>query len=131
MSIEHFQAPDGIAPGNGYSHAVVAECGHVVAIAGQVAMDEQGELVGQGDPAAQAERVYQNLALALAAAGATFADVIKLNNFVTDISILPALREARDRYIDVANPPASTAVEVRALFQPGYMIEVEALAVLP
>jgi enamine deaminase RidA (YjgF/YER057c/UK114 family) len=80
---------------------------------------------------AQAERVYQNLGLALAAAGATFADVIKLSAFVADITILPALREARDRYIDVANPPASTAVEVRALFQPGYAIEVEALAVLP
>jgi enamine deaminase RidA (YjgF/YER057c/UK114 family) len=131
MSIERYRTPAGMAPANGYSHAVVAEGGRVVAIAGQGAMDEQGELVGASDPAAQAERVYQNLHLALAAAGATFADVIKLGAFVTDITILPVLREARDRYVDVANPPASTAVEVRALFQPGYMIEVEALAVLP
>lgn len=131
MSIEHYREPVGMAPGNGYSHVVVAEGGHIVAIAGQVAMDEDGGLVGPGDPSAQAERVYQNLSLALAAVGATFTDVIKLSAFVTDIAILPAVREVRDRYIDVERPPASTAVEVRALFQPGYMIEVEALAVLP
>jgi enamine deaminase RidA (YjgF/YER057c/UK114 family) len=131
MSIEHHREPVGMAPGNGYSHAVIAEGGRVVAIAGQVAMDEQGDLVGPQNPSAQAERVYQNLSLALAAVGATFADVIKLGAFVTDIAILPALREVRDRYIDLERPPASTAVEVSALFQPGYMIEVEALAVLP
>lgn len=131
MTIEHHMRPDGMAPGTGYSHAVVAEGTRVVAIAGQVAMDEAGELVGPDDPAAQAERVYQNLSLALAAVGATFADVIKLSNFVTDISILPALRAVRDRYVDIGSPPASTAVEVRALFKPGYLIEVEALAVLP
>jgi enamine deaminase RidA (YjgF/YER057c/UK114 family) len=131
MSIEHYRAPVGMAQGTGYSHAVVAQGGRVVAIAGQVAMDENGDLVGPGDPSAQAERVYQNLALALAAAGATFNDVIKFGVFVTDIAILPSLREVRDRYIDVERPPASIAVEVRALFRPGYMIEVDALAVLP
>ncbi len=131
MTTTHHVSPDGMAPGNGYSHAVVAEGGRLVVIAGQVAMDESGELVGENDPAVQAERVYENLGSALAAAGATFADVIKLGNFVTDISILPALRAVRDRYVDVERPPASTAVEVRALFKPGYLIEVEALAVLP
>jgi enamine deaminase RidA (YjgF/YER057c/UK114 family) len=131
MSIEHYRTPAGMAPGNGYSHTVVARGGSVVAIAGQVAMDEHGALVGPDDPSAQAERVYQNLSLVLAAAGATFADVIKLSAFVTDITILPVLREVRDRYVDVDRPPASTAVQVSALFQPDYMIEVEALAVLP
>jgi enamine deaminase RidA (YjgF/YER057c/UK114 family) len=130
MSIEQHQAPAGMAPGKGYSHAVVAAGSRVVAISGQVAMDEHGELVGSGDPAAQAAQVFENLRLALAAAGATFADVIRFGVFVTDIAILPAVREARDRHVDVAHPPASTAVEVSALFRPGYMIEVEALAVL-
>jgi len=131
MSIEQHQAPVGMAPGTGYSHTVVAEGSRVVAISGQVAMDEHGELVGSGDPAAQATQVFENLRLALAAAGATFADVIKFGVFVTDIAILPAVREARDRHVDVARPPASTAVEVSALFRTGYMIEVEALAILP
>ena len=128
MTIEHHVTPVGMAPGNGYSHAVVAE-GRVVAIAGQVAMDESGEVVGEGDASAQADRVFQNLSLALAAAGATFADVIKLNYFVTDIGVLPALRETRDRYVDLDAPPASTAVQVSALFRPGLLMEIEALAV--
>lgn len=113
----------------GYSHAV-AGTGRFVAIAGQVAMDENGELVGPNDPQAQAERVFANLELALASAGATFKDVIKFGVFVTDISILPAVREVRNRYLDTERPPASTAVQVSALFRPGYMIEVEALAVV-
>ena len=127
--IEHHQAPEGMAPGSGYSHAVVGT-GRLVAVAGQVAMDEQGELVGEGDPAAQVERVFENLGRALAAAGATFADVVKFGIFVTDISILPVIREVRDRHVDTANPPASTAVQVGALFRPGYVVEIEALAVI-
>ena len=74
-------------------------------------MDDRGELVGADDPRAQAERVFENLRLALAAAGATFADVIKFGVFTTDISILPVVRETRDRYVDTDRPPASTAVE--------------------
>jgi enamine deaminase RidA (YjgF/YER057c/UK114 family) len=101
-----------------------------VAIAGQVAMDEHGELVGPGDPVAQTERVFENLGLALAAAGATFADIVKFGVFVTDISILPVVREIRDRHIDRAQPPASTAVQIAALFRPGYIVEIEALAVV-
>jgi enamine deaminase RidA (YjgF/YER057c/UK114 family) len=127
--IEQHRQPQGMAPANGYSHAVVAAGGRVVAIAGQVAMDENGELVGRDDPRAQAERVFENLRLALAAAGATFADVIKFGVFVTDIAILPVIRQVRDTHIDVEHPPASTAVQVGALFQPGYLLEVEALAV--
>ena len=93
-------------------------------------MDERGELVGPNDPKAQAEQVFANLALALAAAGAAFTDVIKFGVFVTDIAIMPAVREVRDRYVDTAAPPASTAVQVSALFRPGYMVEIEALAVV-
>ena len=127
--IEHHQAPEGMAPGRGYTHAVVGT-GKLVAVAGQVAMDEHGELVGEGDPAAQTERVFENLGRALAAAGASFADVIKFGVFVTDISILPVVREIRDRHVDTAQPPASTAVQVGALFRPGYVVEIEALAVI-
>jgi enamine deaminase RidA (YjgF/YER057c/UK114 family) len=101
-----------------------------VAIAGQVAMDEHGELVGPDDPVAQTERVFENLGLALAAAGATFEDIIKFGVFVTDMSILPVVREIRDRHIDRAQPPASTAVQVAALFRPGFLVEIEALAVV-
>ena len=126
---EYHRAPAGMAPASGYSHAVAAT-GRLVAIAGQVAMDEHGGLVGEGAPAAQAERVFENLRVALDAVGATFADVVKFGVFTTDISILPVVREVRDRYVDTEHPPASTAVQVGALFRPGYLLEIEAFAVV-
>ncbi|MFJ3087733.1 RidA family protein [Streptomyces sp. NPDC086838] len=123
-------APDGVAPAQGYSHVVVGE-GRLVAISGQIALDEKGNLVGDGDPAAQARQVFENLKRCLEAGGATFADVAKLTFYVTDVAFLPAIRDARDAHVDVARPPASTAVQVAALFRPDLLMEVEALAVIP
>jgi enamine deaminase RidA (YjgF/YER057c/UK114 family) len=127
-ALQHFRAPEGLAPGPGYSHAVTGR-GRWVATAGQVALDDAGQLVGPDDPQAQARQVFANLARALAAAGASFTDVIKLNFYVTDITMLPAVRAIRDEYIDTARPPASTAVQVSALAMPGLMIEIEAWAI--
>lgn len=127
--IKHYSQPAGLAPSVGYSH-VVAGTGRLVAISGQIALDQTGEIVGPNDAQAQAERVFENIALALAAAGATFSDVIKLGVFVTDIAMLPAVREVRNRYVDSAHPPASTAVQISALVRPGLVLEVEALAVV-
>lgn len=121
--------PDDVAPGNGYSH-VVSATGRWIAIAGQVALDTEGEVVGVGDAGAQARQVFANLDRCLAAAGATFADVAKLNFYVTDIAALPAIRTARDQYVDTVNPPASTAVQVMGLFRPELILEVEAYAVV-
>ena len=127
-ALQHFRAPEGLAPGPGYSHAVTGR-GRWVATAGQVALDDAGKLVGPGDFEAQARQVFANLARALAAAGASFADVIKLNYYVTDISQLPVVRAIRDEYVDTARPPASTAVQVPALAMPDLMIEIEAWAI--
>ncbi|HZO63917.1 MAG TPA: RidA family protein [Kribbellaceae bacterium] len=129
-SLTHIPVPDGVAAANGYSHVVIGT-GRFVAIAGQIALDENGELVGPGDPAAQAQQVFDNLGRCLAAAGATFDDVVKLTFFVTDVGILPAVREARDAVIDTGKPPASTAVQVASLVRPELLLEVEAYAVLP
>lgn len=123
-------APAGVAPGNGYTH-VVAGAGRLVAISGQIALDEAGQLVGRDDPEAQARQVFENLRRCLAAAGATFDNVIKLTFFVTDTAWLPAIRRVRDTFVDTAQPPASTAVQVVALFRPELLLEVEALAVIP
>ena len=127
-ALQHFRAPHGLAPGPGYSHAVTGR-GRVVAISGQVALDEDGQLVGAGDLEAQARQVFANLDRALAAAGASFTDVIKLSFYLTDISRIAVVRPVRDEYVDTARPPASTAVQVGALFMPGLEIEVEAWAV--
>jgi enamine deaminase RidA (YjgF/YER057c/UK114 family) len=127
-ALQHFRAPEGLAPGPGYSHAVTGR-GRWIATAGQVALDDAGQLVGPDDPQAQARQVFANLSRALAAAGASFADVIKLNYYVTDITMLPAVRTIRDEYVDIARPPASTAIQVAALAMPGLMIEIEAWAI--
>jgi enamine deaminase RidA (YjgF/YER057c/UK114 family) len=126
-ALQHFRAPEGLAPA-GYSHAVTGR-GRWVATAGQVALDEAGKLVGPGDFEAQARQVFANLGRALAAAGASFADVIKLNYYLTDISLLPVVRTIRDEYVDTARPPASTAVQVSALAMPELLIEIEAWAI--
>ena len=127
--LTHISAPAGVAPGNGYSH-VVWGTGRFVAVAGQVALDENGELVGPSDPLAQARQVFANLQRCLAEADATFSDVVKLTFYVTDVANLPAVRIARDEVIDTARPPASTAVQVSALFRPELLLEVEAFAII-
>ena len=127
--LRHLAAPAGVAAGRGYSH-VVTGSGRLVVVSGQVAQDEHGQLVGPGDPDAQARQVFANLGRCLAAAGASFADVVKLGFYVLDVAYLPAVRAARDEVIDTSRPPASTAVQVAALFDPRYLIEVEAWALV-
>jgi enamine deaminase RidA (YjgF/YER057c/UK114 family) len=97
-------------------------------VSGQVAIGEDGQLVGLGDPAAQAGQVFENLRRCLAATGLSFNDVIKLTYYVTDVAHLPAVRAVRDEFIDTDRPPASTAVQVVALVRPEFLLEVEAFA---
>ncbi|MFI2631002.1 RidA family protein [Streptomyces collinus] len=122
-------APDGVAAAAQYSHVVLGT-GRFVAIAGQLALDEQGRLVGEGDPAAQARQVFENLRRCLASAGATFGDVVKLTYFVTDMAHMPALRAARAGHIPDDRLPAASAVQVAALVRPEFLMEVEAFAVV-
>jgi enamine deaminase RidA (YjgF/YER057c/UK114 family) len=122
-------APQGAPAGRGYSQVVTGR-GRLVVVSGQVAQNVKGELVGPGDPAAQARQVFENLRRCLAEVGAGFDDVVKLTLFVLDVADLPAVREARDAAIDTARPPASSAVQVSALFAPGYLLEVEAWALV-
>jgi enamine deaminase RidA (YjgF/YER057c/UK114 family) len=87
--LTHISRPEGVTPGPGYSH-VVTGTGRLVAVSGQVAIGEDGQLVGPGDPAAQASQVFENLRRCLAAAGLSFNEVIKLTYYVTDVAHLPA-----------------------------------------
>jgi enamine deaminase RidA (YjgF/YER057c/UK114 family) len=79
---------------------------------------------------AQAQQTFENLKAALEASGANFGNVVKLNYYFSDIAQLGAVREVRDEFINTANPPASTAVEVKRLFREPFLIEVEAIAVV-
>ncbi|MGW6214597.1 RidA family protein [Streptomyces sp. NPDC055109] len=122
-------APDGVAPATAYSH-VVAATGRFVAVSGQLPLDEDGEIVGEGDAEAQARQAFENLRRCLAAAGATFDDVVKLTFFVTDMAHLPAIRAARAAHLPDDRLPAASAVQVAALVRPEFLMEIEAFAVV-
>ncbi|MFH8337373.1 RidA family protein [Streptomyces sp. AM6-12] len=123
-------APAGVAPAAQYSHVVTAT-GRLVAVSGQLALDEDGRLIGPGDPAAQARQVFENLSRCLAAAGAGFEHVVKLTYFVTDMAHMPAIRAARTAHIPDDRLPASSAIQVAGLVSPDFLMEIEALAVVP
>ncbi|GAA2303679.1 RidA family protein [Streptomyces kunmingensis] len=126
--LTHLPAPDGVAPATAYTHVVMGT-GRLVAVSGQLALDERGELVGPDDPSAQARQVFENLRRCLAAAGASFDDVVKLTYYVTDMASMPAIREARDTFLDPARLPAASAVQVAGLVGPQFLMEIEAFAV--
>jgi enamine deaminase RidA (YjgF/YER057c/UK114 family) len=133
MPKHKFLNPDTIAKPVGYTHVVEpAGPGRIIFISGQLGLDLDNKMVGaHGDFRAQAEQTFVNLKNALAAVGAGFEHVVKLNNYFTDISHLGMFREVRDRFVDTAAPPASTAIAISALARPGALIEVEAIAVVP
>jgi enamine deaminase RidA (YjgF/YER057c/UK114 family) len=126
-----FVKSETLPPAAGYSQVAVVTKGRLTYIAGQVAMDSSGKLVGPGDFRAQVKQTFENLKAALAASGATFDNVVKLNSYFVDVKQAPVFREVRDQYVNVANPPVSTAVEVRRLVREEWLIEVEAIAVMP
>lgn len=117
----------------GYSHVAEITSGKLIYISGQVAMDAAGNIVGKDDYRAQLQQVFANLNAALAAAGGSFKNVVKLNYYIVDTvdrSDFFAYREVRDKYVDTANPPAATVVIVRGLFLPEFLVEIEAMAVV-
>jgi enamine deaminase RidA (YjgF/YER057c/UK114 family) len=121
--------PKGLVKPTGYTHVVVAADRRTVYIAGQVAFDSTGKVVGGSDFAAQAEQVFTNLRRALASVGASFSDVVKMTTLITDVKNVPALREIRTRYLDPKEPPANTLI-VAQLVRPELLLEIEAVAVL-
>ncbi len=126
-----FQNPDGLFVPSGFSHVVTSTRRKTVIIAGQVAYNEKGQVVGVDDLAAQVEQVYRNLGTALAAGGARFTDVVKTTLFVCDMTPekIRVIRAVRERFL-ANEPPASTMVGVQALARPELMLEVEAVAMI-
>ena len=123
--------PPALSAPTGYTHIVeVTGPNRTIYISGQIAFDKNGTIVGApGDMKAQAEQVFKNLETALAAAGATFADVVKMNSYITDMSKVQAVRDVRARYFTDATP-ASTFVEVKGLVRPELLLEIEVIAVV-
>jgi enamine deaminase RidA (YjgF/YER057c/UK114 family) len=127
-----FLNPAELAPPPGYSNIAEVRRGRIVYFAGQVATDDQGKLVGGNDFGAQAEQVFRNLGLALAAIDCTPRHLAKLTVFVRDMRRIADYRAARDRFFATTHPPARpavTLVEVSRLFADEFLIEIEAVAV--
>ena len=124
--------PKDLAPSPGYTHVVVTRPGKLIYLSGQVGNDTSGQILGKGDLKAQTEQVFANLKTALAAAGASFDDVVKINWYIKDYKpeSLPMLRDIRNKYVNKENPPASTLIGVQSLFREECLIEVEAIAVV-
>jgi reactive intermediate/imine deaminase len=122
--------PSTLSTPTGYTHVVQVHGGRTLYIAGQVAFDKSGKVVGKGDFAAQVTQVFENLKSALAAGGATFDNVVKVTTFVTDLSQMQTLRSIRGKYYGT-NAPASTLVQITKLAHEDLLIEIEAIAVVP
>ncbi len=129
---KQFINPPALNPTAGFTHVVTATGGKTIHVSGQVSVNERGEVVGRGNFRAQVERTFENLGTALAAAGATFRDVVKITYFVVDLKpdYVPVIREVRGRHLDPQNPPASSLVGVAALVVPDWLVEIELVAVV-
>jgi len=128
-----FINPNTLAPQSGYSYVVdTTGPGRTVYIAGQLGLDMENKLVGApGDFRAQTTKAIENLQAALASVGAKLSDVVKITNYLTDMSAhIGIYREIRDQFFPMPRP-SSTAVGISQLARPGALFEIEAIAVLP
>lgn len=119
------------APAGPYSHVARLDVGGgaLLVLAGQIATDDAGDVVAPGDVTAQSERIFETIGGILAAHGASFADVLQVRTFMTNLADLPGYGAVRARYFPDAKP-ASTTVEVSRLFKPGAVLEVEVTAAI-
>ena len=132
-SIVQFVNPVSVSAPKGYSHAAVIDLGNckMVIISGQVALDSAGNLIGKGDFAKQTEQVFINIKKIITELGGTMDNLVKVTNYVLDVSQVQTLRDIRNKYINVKNPPASTLAQVSKLFRDDILVEIEATAIIP
>lgn len=127
-----FSNPPTMSQPTAYSHIAEVRGGRLVFLSGQVSQDTKGNVVGKGDIRAQTRQVFANLKAALEAVGADWSNVVKMNTYITDAANIPVFREVREEVMASVKPrPASTAVVVSKLFGDDWLLEVEAVAVVP
>lgn len=117
----------------GYSQMAKIDLGNctMLIISGQVALDQQANLVGKDDMAKQTEQVFLNIKNCVSDAGGTMENIVKLSYYLLDVSQIQKVRDIRDKFIDTTKPPASTLVQVSKLFRNDILIEIEATAIIP
>jgi enamine deaminase RidA (YjgF/YER057c/UK114 family) len=124
-----FLNPETLPKPFGYSQVVESTGTRIVHVSGQVPLNARNELIGAGDFPTQVRQAFENVRLALEAVGMTFHDVVKMQYYLTDASFVPVVREIRDEYVNTDQPPASTLVQVAALFRPDVMFEMDVVAI--
>jgi len=129
----NFNNPSSVAAARGYSHAAAVDLGTctMLLIAGQVALDSSGNLVGKNNMEQQTEQVFRNIENIIKANGGSMQDLVKIQYFVTDISAIGAVRSIRDKYVNIKQPPVSTLVQATKLFRDDVLIEIEGTAIIP
>jgi len=120
--------PDGMTQPTAYTHLVKFE--RLMFIAGQVALDADGNVIGAGNMKAQVRQVLENMKTILASEGAGFSSIVKINIFTTDIEAFLETGDIRHEYFG-SEPPVSTLVQIERLARPVFLVEIEAIAVSP
>lgn len=113
-----------------FSNGVKVSGGDLLFVSGQIALDENQNLVGKGDMAAQTRQVLENIKVVLDQAGATFKDVVRVTVFIRDMSRFREIHDVRLQYFDEDHLPASTMVEITSFVHEDALIEIEAIAVI-
>lgn len=132
-SIVKFTNPSSLSAPNGYSQAAIIDLGNcqMVIFSGQVAFDKQGNLVGKDDVGKQTEQVFSNIKNAISEIGGSMENLVKISFYITDVSRIQMVRDIRNKFINLKNPPTSTLVQVNKLFRDDVLIEIEATAIIP
>lgn len=117
--------------GRGFSMGVVHPPGHVIHLTGQVAWNENEEIVGLGDVRSQAHQCFRNIATVLSAVGGVLDDIVSITTYFTDRSQLPIIQEVRNEYFDADAAPASTSIMIAGLGHADFLVELTPIAVVP
>lgn len=124
-----YVSPPGLLSSPAFNHAVL-KAGRPVHIAGQLALAEDGSVVGEGDVTAQSERVWQQVRAVVEAAGGTMADLVKITTYITEADHVAPVLESRVRQFPTGQVPASALLIVKALARPEFLVEIEAVALV-
>jgi reactive intermediate/imine deaminase len=132
-TLTRFINPQGAPPARGYSHAVKVDLGtcYMLLLSGQIALDGKGELIGKNDLGKQTEQVFRNIKTIVEAARGTMDHIVKIAVYMTDVNQVQAFRDARNKFINTQQPPASTLVQVSKLVRDDLLIEIEATVIIP
>jgi enamine deaminase RidA (YjgF/YER057c/UK114 family) len=117
--------------GRGFNMAVVQQSGRIIHFTGQVAWDEDENLVGKGDVRLQTRQCFKNIIAVLQAVGGTLEDLVAITTYFTDRAQLPIIQDVRNEFLDPRTAPASTSVMVAGLGHEDFLVELTPVAVVP